>query len=47
MTGEQEDELGRLQAAPSEELVEYVEKLLEVEYQYGYDVGAADGWQGY
>ena len=39
MTGEQQDELGRLQAAPFIEIAKYVEGLLEAAYQYGYEEG--------
>ena len=42
MTGEQQDELGRLQAAPFIEIAKYVEGLLEAEFQYGYDSGWDD-----
>ena len=39
MTGKEQDELGRLQAAHDYELIEYVQSLLEKEFQYGYEMG--------
>lgn len=43
MTGKEQDELGRLQGAPDDELMAYVKGLLEAEYQYGYDEGWDNG----
>lgn len=47
MTGKEEDELGRLQAAQTRELVEYVKLLMKREYQYGYEEGWNDGADTY
>ncbi len=51
MTNEEKESLNyhgtNISYAGLEGLVEYVEELLEKEYQYGYDQGSADGWQGY
>ena len=51
MTNEEKESLNyhgtNISYAGLEGLVEFVEGLLEKEYQYGYDQGSADGWQGY
>ena len=44
MTGKEQDELGRLQAAHDYELIEYVESLLDRAREEGYDRGHADGY---
>ncbi len=44
MTGKEQDELGRLQAAHDYELIEYVEGLLEAEHKCGYNKGYGFGW---